>query len=223
MLYLSSQLISKLLNLCISMLFMVWIYSFGMLEMMKSMVKEEQETSLKLASIYYSYGLDCWCKWLRFVVHISNKTYCNLNACCYWKPCTQFQTLYVTILQHCFQLRCSCAQAKEMMGLTWYIIPSECKHYRASLSLACEIVWYSYILHFDRACSMTKTCKVVEVLRWWFNSCSNFAYFFDVIVKLRLVVWVLMGLCTSFLILAKDGMLLFSCETIMYGMEGVPH
>ena len=114
----------------------------------KSMVKEEQETSLKLASIYYSYGLDCWCKWLRFIVHIFTKTYCNLNGCCYWKPRTQFDTLYIIILQHCFQLICSCAQTKEVMGLTYYIIPSACIHTNAKLSLACKIVCYLYMLHF---------------------------------------------------------------------------
>ena len=39
--------------------------------------------------------MDCWCKWLRFIVHISNKTDCNLNACCYWKPCTQFDAFFI--------------------------------------------------------------------------------------------------------------------------------
>ena len=136
---------------------MVWIYSFGMLEMMKSMVKEEQEAPLKLASVYYSYGLDCWCKWLRFIIHISDKTYCNLNACCYWKPCTQFDTLYITILQHCFQLICSCAQAKEVMSLTSYIIPWACKHNSAKFLFACEIVWYLYILHFKPIIKTTET------------------------------------------------------------------
>ena len=177
---------------------------------------------LKLANIYYSYGLDCWCKWLRFIVHISNKTDCNLNACCYRKPCTQFDTLYVTILQHCFQLRCSCAQAKEVMGLTSYIIPSACKHNSASLSLACDIIWYLYILHFDVMSKTTETCELKWPYGLWFESWWWYARFFDFIEKLRLVVWVLMGVRTSFLLLTKDGMLLFSCKTIMSWMEGAP-
>ena len=45
---------------------------------------------------------------------------------------------------------------------------------------------------------------------------------FWLVVKLRLVVRVLMGVRTSFLILAKDGMLPFSCKTIMSWMEGAP-
>ena len=48
------------------------------------------------------------------------------------------------------------------------------------------------------------------------------ARFFDFIEKLRLVVPVLMGVRTSFLLLTKDGMLLFSCKTIMSWMEGAP-
>ena len=125
---------------------MVWIYSFGMLEMMTSMVKEEQETSLKLANIFYFYGMDCWCKWLRFVVHTSNKTSCHLNVCCYRKPCTQLNILYIIILQHWSQLMCSCMQVKEVMGLTSYIITFACKQKSVCLLLACEIVWGLYIV-----------------------------------------------------------------------------